>query len=105
MLLFVAQLNGQERAHAFISCPPGVEWPEVMPRAQDAQQLPVDDDPSEVDWLEIEDESEQASRLAGKKPVAALMKKRGQTSLGTSVIEKPRETIDPKEAEDLASKC
>jgi hypothetical protein len=43
---------------AFVSCPPGVEWPEVVPRVQDAQPLPVDDDPSEVDWLEIEDESE-----------------------------------------------
>jgi hypothetical protein len=32
-----------------------------MPRAHDAQPLPVDDDPFEVDWLEIEDESEQAS--------------------------------------------
>jgi hypothetical protein len=28
------------------------------------QPLPVDDDPYEVDWLEIEDESEQASQLA-----------------------------------------
>jgi hypothetical protein len=54
-----------------------VEWPEVVPQVQDAQPLPVDDDPSEVDWLEIEDDSEQASRLAGKKPVAAPMKKRG----------------------------
>jgi hypothetical protein len=93
MLLFVAQFNGQERAQAFISCPPGVEWPEVMPWAQDAQPLPMDDDPSEVDWLEIEDESEQASQLAGKKPVAALMKKRGQTSLGTSTSEKPKEIL------------
>jgi hypothetical protein len=65
----------------------------------------MDNDPSEVDWLEIEDESEQASRLAGKKPVTAPTKKRGQTSLGTSTSEKPREAIDPKEAEDLASKC
>jgi hypothetical protein len=32
-----------------------------MPRAHDAQPLPMDDDPSEVDWLEIEDESEQAN--------------------------------------------
>jgi hypothetical protein len=64
----------------------------------------VDDDQSEVDWLEIEDESEQASRLAGKKPVAAPTKKRGQTSLGTSASEKLREAIDPKEAEDPASK-
>jgi hypothetical protein len=64
----------------------------------------VDDDPSKVDWLEIEDESEQASRLAGKKPMAALTKKRGQTSLGTSASEKPKEIIDLKEAEDPASK-
>jgi hypothetical protein len=64
----------------------------------------MDDDPSEVDWLEIENESEQASRLVGKKPVAAPAKKRGQTSLGTSTSEKPREAIDPKEAEDPASK-
>jgi hypothetical protein len=64
----------------------------------------MDDDPSEVDWLEIEDESEQASRLAGKKPVAAPMKKRGQTSIGTSTSEKPKEVIDLKEAEDPASK-
>jgi hypothetical protein len=48
-----------------------------MPRAHDAQPLPVDDDPYEVDWLAIEDESEQASRLGGKKPVVAPMKKRG----------------------------
>jgi hypothetical protein len=48
-----------------------------MPRAHDAQPLPVDDDPSEVDRLAIEEESEQASRLAGKKPVVAPTKKRG----------------------------
>jgi hypothetical protein len=60
----------------------------------------MDDDPSEVDWLEIEDDLEQASRLAGKKPVVAPTKKRGQTSTS----EKPREAIDPKEAEDPASK-
>jgi hypothetical protein len=36
MLLSVAQFNGQERAQAFVSFPPGVEWPEVMPRAHDA---------------------------------------------------------------------
>jgi hypothetical protein len=64
----------------------------------------VDDDQSKVDWLEIEDESEQASRLVGKKPVAAPMKKRGQTSLGTSASEKPKEIIDLKEVEDQASK-
>jgi hypothetical protein len=75
-----------------------------MPRAHDAQPLPVDDDPSEVDWLEIEDESEQASQLAGKKPVVAPMKKRGQTSYGTSTNENPKEIIDLKEVEDLASK-
>jgi hypothetical protein len=75
-----------------------------MPRVQDAQLLPVDDDPSKVDWLEIEDESEQANRLAGKKPVAAPMKKRGHISLGTSTSEKPKDIIDLKEAEDPASK-
>jgi hypothetical protein len=32
------------------------------------------------------------------------MKKRGQTSLGTSASEKPKDIIDLKEAEDLASK-
>jgi hypothetical protein len=64
----------------------------------------VDDDPSEVDWLEIEDESEQASRLAGKKPMAAPMNKRGHTSLGTSASEKPKEIIDLKKAEDPTSK-
>jgi hypothetical protein len=104
MLLFVAQFNGQERAQAFISCPPGMEWPEVVPRAHDSLPLPVDNNPSDVDWLETEDESEQSSRLAGKKPVAAPMKKRGQTSLGTSTSEKPKEIIDLKEAEDPASK-
>jgi hypothetical protein len=36
--------------------------------------------------------------------VAAPTKKRGQTSLGTSVSEKPKYIIDLKEAEDLASK-
>jgi hypothetical protein len=75
-----------------------------MPRAHDAQPLPVDDDPSKVDWLEIEDESEQASQLAGKKPVVAPTKKRGQTSYGTSTNENPKEIIDLKEVEDLASK-
>jgi hypothetical protein len=105
ILLSVAQFNGQERAQAFVSCPPGVEWPEVVPRAHDAQPLPVDVDPSEVDWLEIEDESEQASRLAGKKPVVAPTKKRGQTPQGTSANENPKEVIDLKEAEDPASKC
>jgi hypothetical protein len=64
----------------------------------------VDNDPSKVDWLEIEDESEQASRLAGKKLVAAPTKKRGQTSLGTSASEKPKVIIDLKEAEDPTSK-
>jgi hypothetical protein len=57
-----------------------MEWPEVVPQAHDAQPPPVDDDPSKVDWLAIEDESEQASQLAGKKPIVAPMKKRGQTS-------------------------
>jgi hypothetical protein len=75
-----------------------------MPWAHDAQPLPVDDDPSEVDWLAIEDESKQASRLAGKKPIVALTKKRGQTSQGTSSDENPEGVIDLKEAEDLASK-
>jgi hypothetical protein len=32
------------------------------------------------------------------------MKKRAQTSLGTSASEKPKDIIDLKEAEDLASK-
>jgi hypothetical protein len=104
VLLSVAQFNGQERAQAFIFCPPGVEWPEVVPRAHDAQPLPVDDDPSEVDWLVIEDESEQASRLVGKKPIVAPMKKRGQTSQGTSSDESPEGVIDLKEAEDPANK-
>jgi hypothetical protein len=81
-----------------------VEWPEVVPRAHDAQPLPVDDDPSEVDWLAIEDESEQASQFAGKKPIVAPTKKRGQTSQGTSSDESPEGVIDLKEAEDLASK-
>jgi hypothetical protein len=75
-----------------------------MPRAQDAQSLPVDDDPSKVDWLKIDDKSEQANRLAGKKPVATQMKKKGQTSLGTSASEKPKEIIDLKEVEDPVSK-
>jgi hypothetical protein len=64
----------------------------------------VDDDPSEVDWLAIEDESEQASRLAGKKPIVAPTKKRGQTSQRTSSDESPEGVIDLKEAEDPASK-
>jgi hypothetical protein len=81
-----------------------MEWLEVVPRAQDAQPLPVDDNPSEVDWLEIEDESEQASRLTGKKPVVAPTKKRGNTSIGTSTSEKPKEIIDLKEVEDPTSK-
>jgi hypothetical protein len=75
-----------------------------MPWAHDAQPLPVDDDPSKVDWLTIEDESEQASQLAGKKLVAAPMKKRGQTSQGASSDENPKGVLDLKEAEDLASK-
>jgi hypothetical protein len=37
----------------------------------------MDDDPSEVDWLAIEDKSKQANRLAGKKPIVALTNKRG----------------------------
>jgi hypothetical protein len=65
----------------------------------------MDDNPSEVDWLEIEGESEQGSRLAGKKPVVAPMKKRGQTSHGTSANENPKEIIDLKEVEDPTSKC
>jgi hypothetical protein len=58
----------------------------------------VDDDPSEVDWLAIEDESEQASRLLGKKPIVAPTKKRGQTSQGTSSNESPEGVTDLKEA-------
>jgi hypothetical protein len=81
-----------------------MEWPEVMLRVHDAQPLPMDDDPSEVDWLAIEDESEQASRLAGKKPIVGPTKKRGQTSQGTSSDESPEGVIDLKEAEDPASK-
>jgi hypothetical protein len=64
----------------------------------------MDDDPFEVDWLEIEDESEQASRLAGKKPVVALTKKRSQTSQGASSDENPKGVSDLKEAEYLGSK-
>jgi hypothetical protein len=64
----------------------------------------MDDDPSEVDWLAIEDESEQASRLAGKKPIVAPTKKRCQTSQGTSLDENPEGVIDLKEVEDPASK-
>jgi hypothetical protein len=36
--------------------------------------------------------------------VAAPTKKRGQTSLETSASEKPKNIIDQKKAEDLASK-
>jgi hypothetical protein len=64
----------------------------------------VDDDPSKVDWLAIEDESEQASRLAGKKPVVAPTKKRGQTSQGASSDENPEGVSDLKEVEDPGSK-
>jgi hypothetical protein len=81
-----------------------VEWPEVVAWALDAQPLPVDDDPLEVDWLAIEDESEQASRLAGKKPVVAPTKKRGQTSQGASLDENPKGVSDLKEAKDPESK-
>jgi hypothetical protein len=81
-----------------------MEWPEVMLRVHDAQPLPMDDDPSEVDWLAIEDESEQASRLAGKKPIVGPTKKRGQTSQGTSSDESLEGVIDLKEAEDPTSK-
>jgi hypothetical protein len=104
-LLSVAHFDGQERARTFVSCPPGMEWPEVAPRTHDAQPTPVDDDPSEVDWLAIEDESEQANRLAGKKPlVSAPTKKRGQTSQVTSSTESPEGIIDLEEAEDPANK-
>jgi hypothetical protein len=75
-----------------------------MPWVHDAQLLPVDDDPSEVDWLAIEDESEQASRLAGKKPVVAPTKKRGQTSQGASSDKNLEGLIDLKEVEDQLSK-
>jgi hypothetical protein len=64
----------------------------------------MDDDPSEVDWLAIEDQSEQASRLAGKKPVVAPTKKRGQTSQGASLDENPEGVSDLNEAEDPGSK-
>jgi hypothetical protein len=37
----------------------------------------MDDDPSKVDWLEIDDELEQASRLAGKKPVVSPNEEKG----------------------------
>jgi hypothetical protein len=65
----------------------------------------MDDDPSEVDWLAIEDESEQVSRLAGKKPVVAPMKKRGQTSQGASLDENTEGVSDLKEVEDPRGKC
>jgi hypothetical protein len=64
----------------------------------------VDDDPSKVDWLAIEDESEQVSQLADKKPVVAPTKKRGHTSQGASSDENPEGIIDLKEAKDPASK-
>jgi hypothetical protein len=104
MFLSISQFDGQERVQTLVSCPPGVEWPKVVPWAHDAQPSPVDDDPSEVDWLAIEDESEQANRLAGKKPIIAPTKKRGQTSQGTSSDESSEGVIDLKEAEDPASK-
>jgi hypothetical protein len=75
-----------------------------MSWAHDAQPLPVDNNPSKVDWLAIEDESEQASRLVGKKPVVALTKKRGQTSQGASSDENPEGVSDLKEADDPGSK-
>jgi hypothetical protein len=75
-----------------------------MPRAHDAQPLPVDNDPSEVDWLAIEDESEQASRLTSKKPIVAPTNKRGQTLQGTSSDESLEGVIDLKEVEDPTSK-
>jgi hypothetical protein len=77
-----------------------MEWLEVVPRAQDAQLLPMDDNPSEVDWLEIEDKSEQASRLTGKKPVVAPTKKRGNTSIGTSTSKHRCVIVDWPEDED-----
>jgi hypothetical protein len=77
VLLSVAQFDGQERVQTFVSCPLGVEWPEVVPWAHDAQPPPVDDDPSEVDWLAIEDESKQAKRHAGKKPIVAPNEEKG----------------------------
>jgi hypothetical protein len=58
----------------------------------------MDNDPFEVDWLAIEDESEQVNQLAGKKPIVAPMKKRGQTSQVTSSDESPEGVIDLKEA-------
>jgi hypothetical protein len=64
----------------------------------------MDDDPFEVDWLAIKDELEQANRLAGKKPIVAPTKKRGQTSQGTSSNENPEGVIDLEEVEDPASK-
>jgi hypothetical protein len=64
----------------------------------------MDDDPSEVDWLAIEDESEQANRLASKKPIVAPTKKRGQTAQGTSSDESLEGVIDMKEAEDPTNK-
>jgi hypothetical protein len=64
----------------------------------------VDDDPSEVDWLAIEDEAEQADRLAGKKPMVAPLKKTGQTSKVNSSAESPKQIIDLEEAEDPANK-
>jgi hypothetical protein len=42
----------------------------------------MDDDSSEVDWLAIEDESEQASRLAGKKPIVAPNEEKGPDLIG-----------------------
>jgi hypothetical protein len=65
----------------------------------------VDDDPSEVDWLAFEDESEQASQPTAKKPAASTpMKKRGQTSQGSSAVERPEGVIDLEKAEDPANK-
>jgi hypothetical protein len=64
----------------------------------------MDGNPFEVDWLAIEDESEQASRLTGKKPVVAPTKKRGQTSQGAYSDENPEGVSDLKEAEDPGSK-
>jgi hypothetical protein len=89
----------------FVSYPLGVDWPEVVPRAHDAQLPPTDNDPSEVDWLAFEDESEQASRLAAKNPAASSpMKKRVQTSQGTSTAESPEGVIDLEKAKDLGNK-
>ena len=66
-LIFVTQVNGQDRATVFVSPPPGVEWPQG---GGPTTQTSVDNEDEDVDWAVLGAGEEAAALATGKRPAA-----------------------------------